>query len=612
MENSAELLGTRYESGEVIFRQGDVGDAMFIIQSGAVEVSKTHEGREMSVSVLEKGDFFGEMALFQAERRTATIIAIRPTRLLSLTRAALLEKTRRDPGVAFHFLKQLILKIQNRDRQLRQLVSNDDEILSAAMAAPAALPADTVTERLPAPHPAESAAPAVSIHELAEIWGVAQDGQWFEPGQIVFNEGDPGDALYIVLSGAVEISQGIGAEKYVQRRVRAGEIFGDWAIITDAPRFSSAAAIERTQLLPIARTVFLDQMQARPELALYIIQDLCLSLQQISQAIVNPLAATDVVRRSWQPLIKKRDAVRLSIISLSTCAGCSAVLLDDEMLRKLLELADLRYCPMLMDQDRIPEADVALVEGVVRLKEDIAKLEEARCKSRLVVAWGTCAAFGGIPVEANRFELEELLEETYGQTADVFTQYLSGQAGVEQMTYQSREIALLRKAYKIDDFVKADYYVPGCPPPPGQLLQLLGEITGQAFSDAKPVVCGQCSRKPAKVTLTSLEASPVGAAETICFNSLGTPCVGFLIKGGCGAVCPRAGLPCWGCRGPAKVALQKIVEGDSFEEVVIEGLMRRCQLEEEKVTPIIKRMGRSGHALFNFEPSFGNRLSRIR
>ncbi len=611
MENSADLFGARYESGAVIFRQGEMGDTMFIIQSGAVEVSQTQDEQQKVVSILQKGDFFGEMALFQEECRTATVIAVRPTRLLALNRAALLEKMRRDPGVAFHFLKRLILKIQNVDRQLKQLVAEDDEILSAAMSTVETIPPEAVA----ADHQAGSnsrAGEEISIQDLAEVWGVGQEGEWFEAGQVIFHEGDPGDALYIVLSGEIEISQGSGEEKFIQRKAGSGEIFGEWALITETPRYSSATASERSQLLKISRAAFLGQMQVRPELAFYIIQDLCQRLRQVSQALVNPLAAAEVVRRSWQPLIKKRAAVSLSVISLSTCAGCAAVLLDDEVLRKLLELVDLRYCPMLMDADEIPEADVAIVEGVVRLKDDLVKLEEARRKSKILVSWGTCSAFGGIPALANRYELEELINETYGQSSDLFAQYLSGQAGVGQGTYQEHEVALMRKAYKIDDFVKVDYYVPGCPPPAGQLLQLVGELTGQAFSEAKPVVCGQCSRKPVKAALTALDGSPVGAAEGVCFNSLGVPCLGFMVKGGCGAVCPRAGLTCWGCRGPARPALQKIAQGDSFEEVVIDGLMKRCQLEEEKVSPIIKRMNRSGHTLFNIEPSFGNRLSRIR
>jgi F420-non-reducing hydrogenase small subunit len=610
MENSAELFGRLYATGSVVFRQGDTGDAMYIIQSGAVEVSEAHEGREMVVSVLGKGDFFGEMALFSAERRTATVVAVRPTRLLALTRTTLMEKMRKDPGVALHFVKRLILRIQDARRKLRELVLNDDEILASAMITTGEEAADASAAN-PIP-PAKSSAPVLSIQDLAEVWEAGEDSQWFETGQRIFNEGDPGDALYVTLSGSVEISQENEDGKFVQRIVQAGEIFGDWALIADAPRSSSATAIERTQLLSIPREKFLGQIQTHPDLAFYIVQDLCSNFQQISEALVNPASKTEVVRHSWQPLIKKQTALRLSIVPLSTCAGCSAVLLDDRLLSDLLKLVDLQYCPMLMDQDQIPESDVIIVEGVVRLKDDIIKLEEARRKGRLIVSWGTCSAFGGIPAEANRYELEELIEETYGQTGDLFTQYLSGQTGVENNAYQDQEVAVLRKAYKIDDFVKVDYYVPGCPPPAGQLLQLIGEITGRTFIEAKPVVCGQCPRKPTKSALTELSTSSVGAAENVCFNSLGIPCLGFMVKGGCDAVCPKAGLTCWGCRGPAKVPLQKIAQGDSFEEVVIDGLMKRCQLDEEKVSPIIKRMGRNGHTLFNFEPNFGNRLSRIR
>jgi coenzyme F420-reducing hydrogenase gamma subunit len=88
--------------------------------------------------------------------------------------------------------------------------------------------------------------------------------------------------------------------------------------------------------------------------------------------------------------------------------------------------------------------------------------------------------------------------------------------------------------------------------------------------------------------------------------------MGFLTKGGCGAVCPRNGLPCWGCRGPAKVALKKMAAGDSFEEVVISRLMRRCRMEEEQLKPLVKLLRKQGHSLFDFETNFLSSLSRVR
>jgi F420-non-reducing hydrogenase small subunit len=184
--------------------------------------------------------------------------------------------------------------------------------------------------------------------------------------------------------------------------------------------------------------------------------------------------------------------------------------------------------------------------------------------------------------------------------------------GVGQATYQEEGIALLRKAYELDDFVRVDYYVPGCPPVPELLLQLHGELTGQSLKGAKPLVCAECSRKPAKTAVSSLEAFPREDKRDTCFHSLGVLCMGFFTKGGCGAVCTRNGLPCWGCRGPAKTTVKKMAAGDNYEEIVINRLVRRCGMEAEELKSAVKRLRRQGHGLFDFEQHFLSSLSRTR
>jgi CRP/FNR family cyclic AMP-dependent transcriptional regulator len=104
MSHEEELYGTVYEPGAVIFRQGEPGDTLYLIQSGAIEYSYKQGDTETVLTILEKGDFFGEMALFGQERRPATAKATRQTRLLPLTRVSLLERVQHDPGVAFHLL----------------------------------------------------------------------------------------------------------------------------------------------------------------------------------------------------------------------------------------------------------------------------------------------------------------------------------------------------------------------------------------------------------------------------------------------------------------------------------------------------------------------------
>jgi coenzyme F420-reducing hydrogenase gamma subunit len=254
-------------------------------------------------------------------------------------------------------------------------------------------------------------------------------------------------------------------------------------------RAATTTALDRTELLPIPREESLERLKEQPELALFVLRALSVRLQNIGLILADPVASVDTVRQNWRPLLGQRERVTMAMISLSTCAGCSAVFLDQDGLDQVLEIADIAYCPMLVDQDHIPEVDMALIDGVVRLEEDVKVLQEARMKSQVVIAWGTCACYGGIPAHANRYELEDLIQETYGQTSDAYAYYLSGRGGVERATYQEEGIALLRRAFELDDFVRVDYYVPGCPPVPELLLQLYGEVSGQSLKGDKPIVC---------------------------------------------------------------------------------------------------------------------------
>jgi F420-non-reducing hydrogenase small subunit len=605
--STSDLIGRVYERGSVIYRQGEPGDTLYLIQSGAVEYSYKQGEAETVLTILGKGDFFGEMALFGQERRPATVKAVQRTRLLPLSRTSLLERMQQDPGVAFHLLRGLYLRIQHGDRHLQQTVETNETLRQAlAEGEEGVLWADDAEDQAGGP------VADASLDELAAIWDVEQESIWFEPEQEVYHQGDTPEAMYIVLNGRVEVGLGRGEQRYVLFRFTPGDFFGEAEILTDRPRSFSATAVGRTRVMAIPREEFAERIRERPELALYMLRVLSLRLQNLGVILANPEDSVQAVRQNWRPILVKRDRIKLAVVSLSTCAGCTAAFLDQAGLDQVLEIAEIVYCPMLVDRDQIPEVDVALIDGVVRLKEDQEVVQEARQKSRLLIAWGTCACYGGIPAQANAYELEDLIQETYGRTSDAYAYYLSGVGGVERTTYQEEGITLLRKAYEVDDLVRVDYYVPGCPPDPELLLQLQREVTGQSLKGAKPIVCAECSRRPTKTAAASLEATPRQDDGRTCFHSLGVLCTGVLTKGGCGAVCTRNGLPCWGCRGPAKAALKAMADGDSFEETVIGRLVRRCRLEEEQVKPAVKRLRRQGHTLFDFEQSFQSSLSRIR
>jgi hypothetical protein len=177
--------------------------------------------------------------------------------------------------------------------------------------------------------------------------------------------------------------------------------------------------------MPIKRDEFLDKIQKEPELALYILQVLIIRLRMILSCLEAPEKSMSVLVCSLPPPLKKKGPINTAIVSLSTCGGCPAVLLEDQKdLIKLLKKMNITYCPMLIDEVEFGEVEVSIVDGAVRCKEDVEKLMEARNKSRYLVAWGTCATFGGIPAFANQYELEELIEDSYGKTHDPFAYYL--------------------------------------------------------------------------------------------------------------------------------------------------------------------------------------------
>jgi F420-non-reducing hydrogenase small subunit len=297
------------------------------------------------------------------------------------------------------------------------------------------------------------------------------------------------------------------------------------------------------------------------------------------------------------------------VVPLSSCGGCSAALLNDQQeLGKLLEKVNITYCPMLLDECELSAVDVILAEGVARVKEDEEKLIEARQKCRYLVAWGTCATFGGIPAMANRFELEDLLQESYGESLDAFSYYLSGTKGVQKSLYQAKEFGLLRLAHPVDHVVRTDYYLPGCPPPMGVLIPWIADLMGEPMKPAPAVICAECGRKP-KRPEAKTENWP---DPSTCFLSQGIVCFGSITKGGCGATCTRGGLPCWGCRGPASAIVKKVKEGETYNEIMLKILRQRSQMEEEQLQPIIRLFSTQANNALNFPYLIRNDLARIK
>jgi len=106
-------LGKQYQDGEVIVRQDDTGNCMFVIQKGEVEAVIETDGRKLRLRKMGANEFFGEMALFEKETRTCTIRAIGPTHVLTIDKKNFLKGIHEDPSLAFRIVKTMSHRIRD-------------------------------------------------------------------------------------------------------------------------------------------------------------------------------------------------------------------------------------------------------------------------------------------------------------------------------------------------------------------------------------------------------------------------------------------------------------------------------------------------------------------
>ncbi|MEK7990853.1 MAG: cyclic nucleotide-binding domain-containing protein [Thiotrichaceae bacterium] len=101
-----------YEDGHTLFHEGDVGDKLFIVVSGNVQILKNQDGDETAIATLKENNFLGELALFDAETRTATARCIGPCTFLVIERNDMEQLAHEYPAIAFGFIKVLISRMR--------------------------------------------------------------------------------------------------------------------------------------------------------------------------------------------------------------------------------------------------------------------------------------------------------------------------------------------------------------------------------------------------------------------------------------------------------------------------------------------------------------------
>jgi F420-non-reducing hydrogenase small subunit len=264
---------------------------------------------------------------------------------------------------------------------------------------------------------------------------------------------------------------------------------------------------------------------------------------------------------------------------LNACSGCEIAILNigDALIDVLPHLNFVHITPLIDHKFLgqigektsldVPEAVVGILSGGIRNDEQEHILKEARKKTTFLIALGTCACYGGIPAQANMWKNEETFEKVYRQSPSTGSSADPKDSSVPVMT---------PTCAALDEFVKVDIKIPGCPPHPDwitdAILALLGG--GTSWSLPERSVCDTCptirEKKsgggPVKRWIQNFEFNPEeGLDKMRCINEMGYLCQGPVTLAGCAGKsgvprCIQARTPCRGCFGPIHKGSRPMVD----------------------------------------------------
>ncbi len=261
------------------------------------------------------------------------------------------------------------------------------------------------------------------------------------------------------------------------------------------------------------------------------------------------------------------EKLKLALYWAATCGGCEVAVLDlNEKILDVAAAADIYLWPVAMDfkykdAEAWPDGfiDVCLFNGAIRNSEGEHMAHLLRRKSRTLVAFGACACFGGIPGLANVASAAEVFQRAYQETWS--TDNPDGTRPQTHVTVAEGELTLpqfydsVRSLGQVED---VDYFVPGCPPVPERIWEVIGAIVGGQLPPkgatvgvADTTVCEECPRtKEEKMVNGFVRPHLTQADPQRCLLEQGIVCLGPATRGGCGARCVQAWMPCRGCYGP--------------------------------------------------------------
>jgi len=204
---------------------------------------------------------------------------------------------------------------------------------------------------------------------------------------------------------------------------------------------------------------------------------------------------------------------KVAFFDFACCEGCQLQIANlGEMLLDVLDLIDVVEFREVMSEKWDQDYDVAIVEGSITNEHAVERIKKIRERSKVLIAYGSCATIGGINGMKNNYDLTDIRKYVYGEDYKFFP---SG------------------KTRAVHQVVKVDYKVTGCPVYPPEFVKVLKHaLQGIPYAVPDYSVCQECKLN-----------------ENVCLFEKGVTCLGPLTRGGCNSWCINNGNICYGCRG---------------------------------------------------------------
>jgi F420-non-reducing hydrogenase small subunit len=257
---------------------------------------------------------------------------------------------------------------------------------------------------------------------------------------------------------------------------------------------------------------------------------------------------------------------KLALYWAASCGGCEiAVLALNEKILDVAAAFDIVLWPVAVDAkvrdiEKMADGaiDVCLFNGGVRTSEQEYMAQLLRKKSKVLVAFGSCAHEGCIPGLGNLSTREEIFNVSYGENGSTENPNNVRPQHETPVPEGTLYLPVFYDTVKtLGQTVPVDYYLPGCPPEAENIWEAVTAILENRLPAPGSVigvnttVCDECPRKRTEKKIKKFVRTwQVKPDDKTCLLELGLLCCGIATRAGCKALCPQVNSPCIGCHGP--------------------------------------------------------------